>query len=151
GGRVRGRRPDHRVVPRTRRRRRTGRGAGQQPGRGTDHRRTFRGSRHRAGDRGAVGVKGADVTVDNDTTERTGATGTEQSGEGRTSLAGDQRATTLAGASRDWLDRVRGGDMGALPAFLGLAVLFVVFTLLRPESFTSELNIANLFTQAAPI
>lgn len=68
-----------------------------------------------------------------------------------TAWAGDERATTLGGALRDWVDRVRGGDMGALPAFLGLAVLFVVFTVLRPDSFTSELNIANLFTQAAPI
>lgn len=70
---------------------------------------------------------------------------------GDTAWAGDRRATTLRGALTDWIDRVRGGDMGALPAFLGLAVLFVVFTALRPDSFTSELNIANLLTQAAPI
>ena len=42
-------------------------------------------------------------------------------------FSGDQRATTLQGAGREYLDRLRGGDMGALPAVLGLIVLGVVF------------------------
>ncbi|UPK77005.1 ABC transporter permease [Nocardioidaceae bacterium SCSIO 66511] len=87
------------------------------------------------------------MTVDKTTEpDATSATTDDRSG-----FAGDTRAATLGGALREWLDRVRGGDMGALPAVLGLLVLFVVFTILRPDSFTSELNIANLLTQAAAI
>lgn len=48
-------------------------------------------------------------------------------------------------------ERVRGGDMGALPGVLGLAALFVIFTALRPETFPTTVNLANLTTQAASI
>ena len=41
--------------------------------------------------------------------------------------------------------------MGALPAVLGLVVLFIVFSSLRPDTFTSNLNIANLLVQASAI
>ncbi|MGH3423277.1 MAG: sugar ABC transporter permease [Nocardioidaceae bacterium] len=64
---------------------------------------------------------------------------------------GDRRATTVRGAFLAYLTRVRGGDMGPLPAVLGLVALFIVFSILRPDSFTSELNIANLLTQASAI
>lgn len=57
---------------------------------------------------------------------------------------------TLRDALRGYLQRVRGGDMGSLPAVLGLAVLFVVFGLAN-ERFTSALNLANLVTQAGSI
>ncbi len=66
-------------------------------------------------------------------------------------FSGDQRATTLSGATREYVDRLRGGDMGALPAVLGLVVLFVVFTILRPETFPSFGNLANLTVQAGAI
>jgi D-xylose transport system permease protein len=66
-------------------------------------------------------------------------------------FSGDQRATTLQGAGREYLDRLRGGDMGALPAVLGLIVLGVVFTVLRPETFPSFGNLANLTVQAGAI
>ncbi|MFJ6214966.1 sugar ABC transporter permease [Streptomyces sp. NPDC092296] len=46
--------------------------------------------------------------------------------------------------------RVRGGDMGSLPAVLGLAVLCAVFGALRPAFLTAG-NFANLFTQGAVI
>ena len=39
------------------------------------------------------------------------------------------QAATLADAGRDYLNRLRGGDMGSLPALLGLAVLFIVFNI----------------------
>ena len=65
-------------------------------------------------------------------------------------FSGDQHATTLGGAVRDYVDRLRGGDMGALPAILGLVILFIVFRALSPE-FTSALNIANLLVQAGAI
>jgi len=66
-------------------------------------------------------------------------------------FSGDTRATTIGGAFREYRDRLRGGDMGALPAVAGLVVLTVVFTVLRPDTFPSTGNIANLLVQAAAI
>jgi D-xylose transport system permease protein len=54
-------------------------------------------------------------------------------------------------AFRDYLDRVRGGDVGSLPAVLGILVLVAVFTVLRPETFTNAFNFANLLHQAAAV
>jgi D-xylose transport system permease protein len=50
----------------------------------------------------------------------------------------------------DYFRRVRGGDLGSLPAVLGLVVLCLVFTALRPVFF-SAINFANLFTQGAQV
>lgn len=49
---------------------------------------------------------------------------------------------------RDYLQRLRGGDMGSLPAIAGLAVLCIVFTLLD-DAFATPRNFANLFGQGA--
>lgn len=57
---------------------------------------------------------------------------------------------TFGDAVRGYLQRVRGGDMGSLPAVLGLIVLFVVFGLAN-DRFLSALNLANLITQAGSI
>ncbi|MFE9184469.1 sugar ABC transporter permease [Micromonospora haikouensis] len=57
---------------------------------------------------------------------------------------------TVGGHVRGYLSRVRGGDIGALPAVLGLIVLCTVFAIMRP-SFLSAGNFANLFTQGAAI
>lgn len=57
---------------------------------------------------------------------------------------------TFLDAVRTYLRRVRGGDMGSLPAILGLIVLFIVFGIAN-ERFTSALNLANLVTQAGSI
>ncbi|MGW0159766.1 sugar ABC transporter permease [Mycobacterium sp. NPDC003323] len=66
-------------------------------------------------------------------------------------FAGDARSDATFGAAlRGYLQRVRGGDMGSLPAVLGLIVLFVVFGLAN-ERFLSALNLANLITQAGSI
>ncbi|MEV4629012.1 ABC transporter permease [Micromonospora sp. NPDC049523] len=51
---------------------------------------------------------------------------------------------------RDYIGRVRGGDIGALPAVLGLVVLCIGFSIARPEFF-SAINFANLFTQGAAV
>jgi D-xylose transport system permease protein len=51
---------------------------------------------------------------------------------------------------RAWWQRVRGGDMGALPAVGGLVVLSLLFTVLSPF-FLTERNFANLLNQAAPL
>jgi D-xylose transport system permease protein len=62
----------------------------------------------------------------------------------------DRSDATFADAVRGYVRRVRGGDMGSLPAILGLLVLFVVFGAAN-ERFLSALNLANLVTQAGSI
>jgi D-xylose transport system permease protein len=57
----------------------------------------------------------------------------------------------LGQASREYLNRVKGGDLGALPAILGIVVLVAVFGFLEGESFLSKGNFANLINQGAAI
>ncbi|WFE57984.1 ABC transporter permease [Micromonospora sp. WMMD712] len=57
---------------------------------------------------------------------------------------------TVGGHLSNYVSRVRGGDIGALPAVLGLIVLCTVFAIMRP-SFLSAGNFANLFTQGAAV
>jgi D-xylose transport system permease protein len=52
---------------------------------------------------------------------------------------------------RAYLDRLRGGDVGSLPAVAGLIVLVIFFTILQPTTFASTQNLANLLPQAAPV
>ncbi len=52
---------------------------------------------------------------------------------------------------RDYLTKVRGGDVGSLPAVLGLVALVAVFSMLRPETFTGPLNFANLIGQGSGV
>src|SRR5689334_9205627 len=49
-----------------------------------------------------------------------------------------------------YISRVRGGEMGALPAIAGLLVLVIIFSILRPR-FLTALNFANLFQQGAAV
>src|SRR3954447_13057232 len=58
---------------------------------------------------------------------------------------------SVAGLTRAYLSRIRGGDVGALPAVLGLVVLVVVFAILRPQTFTNPFNFANLINQSAAV
>jgi len=51
---------------------------------------------------------------------------------------------------RAWWSRVRGGEMGALPAVGGFIVLAVLFSFLSPY-FLTERNFANFLTQAAEL
>jgi D-xylose transport system permease protein len=55
---------------------------------------------------------------------------------------------TVQGHISDYWGRVRGGDLGSLPAVLGLVVLCIIFAV-TTDTFTSNLNIANLFNQGA--
>jgi D-xylose transport system permease protein len=57
---------------------------------------------------------------------------------------------TLKSVGRGYFDRIRGGDLGALPAVLGLLVLCTAFSIMRPV-FLSSLNFANLLTQGAAL
>jgi D-xylose transport system permease protein len=51
----------------------------------------------------------------------------------------------------EYVERVRGGDVGSLPAILGLIVLTVVFAVLRPTTFTNSFNFANLINQSSAV
>src|ERR1043165_7678467 len=53
-------------------------------------------------------------------------------------------------ASAYW-ERVKGGDLGSLPAILGVVVLVIVFGVMEPDSFLTEQNFANLLNQGAAI
>ena len=65
-------------------------------------------------------------------------------------LIGSGQEGTVSDQVRAWLQRVRGGDMGALPAVGGLLVLSIMFAFLSPF-FLTERNFANLLTQAATL
>jgi D-xylose transport system permease protein len=58
---------------------------------------------------------------------------------------------TVAESLRGYLERLRGGDIGSLPAVLGLVVLVAGFSALRPDTFPTAFNIANLMVQASAI
>ncbi len=81
------------------------------------------------------------MTVETDKTSEAASSG----------FSGDSRRTnTMRDAATDYLNRLRGGDMGSLPAILGLVVLYIVFGLAN-DRFLSMLNQANLIIQAGSI
>ena len=56
----------------------------------------------------------------------------------------------LGAYTRGYLARVRGGELGSIPALVGLVVITVVFAVVHP-GFLSAYNIEALVIQAAPI
>jgi D-xylose transport system permease protein len=69
-----------------------------------------------------------------------------------TTTAGGVRVAkpTVASHINDYVGRVRGGDIGSLPAILGLIVLCLIFGIAR-DTFFSAVNFANLFSQGAAV
>lgn len=67
-----------------------------------------------------------------------------------TDMIGSGQEGTLRDQVSAWLQRVRGGEMGALPAVAGFIVLSILFSILSPF-FLTERNFANLMTQAATL
>jgi len=63
----------------------------------------------------------------------------------------DEAPSTLGGIVSGYVTRLRGGDVGSLPAILGLVVLVIVFTILRPSTFPTAFNIGNLIGQTAGV
>jgi D-xylose transport system permease protein len=61
----------------------------------------------------------------------------------------DTTARSTGEALRGYLAGLRTGDLGSLPALLGLLALFVLFTALSPAIFPSLINLANLLQQGA--
>jgi D-xylose transport system permease protein len=64
-----------------------------------------------------------------------------------------QEATggSIGAAAREYWTRVKGGDMGALPAIIGVIVLVAIFGIMEGETFLSKGNFANLINQGAAI
>ena len=58
---------------------------------------------------------------------------------------------SLKGTFDDYIVRLRGGDVGALPAVAGLIVLVIVFTILSGSKFTNAFNFSNLILQGSAI
>ncbi|WP_202972904.1 sugar ABC transporter permease [Microterricola pindariensis] len=65
-------------------------------------------------------------------------------------LIGSGQEGTVMDQARAYLQRVRHGEMGALPAIGGFVVLSIMFAILSPF-FLTERNFANLLTQAATL
>jgi len=65
-------------------------------------------------------------------------------------LIGSGQEGGVLDQAKAYLQRIRSGDMGALPAVGGLVVLAILFTALSPY-FLTERNFANLLTQAATL
>ena len=63
--------------------------------------------------------------------------------------AGDSRG--IKAAIGDYARRVRGGDVGSLPAVLGLIALVILFSVLKGGVFFTPLNFANLLNQGTAI
>jgi D-xylose transport system permease protein len=72
----------------------------------------------------------------------------EDTPQARTSGEPGSTATDIRSLVRNYAGRLRGGELGSLPAVLGLVVLCLLFAVLRPV-FLSDLNFANLLTQGA--
>ncbi len=68
----------------------------------------------------------------------------------RGDFSGDVGAATLKQAIANYFIRVKGGEVGGLPAFLGLIVLLGVFTS-TTKVFMTKGNMANVVTQSGPI
>ncbi|WP_203581233.1 sugar ABC transporter permease [Microbacterium hibisci] len=74
-------------------------------------------------------------------------------GERLAEVPPDERLLSSSGirhAFEAFVARVRGGDLGAVPVVLGIAVIWTVFQLLNPVFLSSE-NLSNLTMQCAAI
>jgi D-xylose transport system permease protein len=67
-----------------------------------------------------------------------------------TDLIGSGQEGTIAEQVKAWFQRVQSGDMGALPAIGGFIVISILFAFLS-RFFITEINFANLLTQAATL
>jgi D-xylose transport system permease protein len=61
------------------------------------------------------------------------------------------RRQSLGAVFEDYRARVRGGEVGALPAAAGAVVLVIVFTAMSGTKFTNAFNFSNLILQTSAI
>ena len=66
------------------------------------------------------------------------------------SIVNESEVSTLKGAMIDYWARIKAGDIGSLPAVLGLVVLCIAFGSMS-NVFLTPGNFANLLTQAAAV
>lgn len=86
------------------------------------------------------------------TTEKPNLTKPVDDVEARAMFAKDAAGPVSIGEYwQGYLNKLRAGDVGSLPAILGLVVLLIVFTIASPGTFLSTFNLANLLTQAGSI
>jgi D-xylose transport system permease protein len=71
-------------------------------------------------------------------------------GKEAAALIGTGHEGTVGDQFNGYIQRVKGGDMGSLPALAGLIVLGILFTSLD-SVFLGKTNIANLMTQTAAL
>ncbi|TCO52523.1 sugar ABC transporter permease [Actinocrispum wychmicini] len=89
-------------------------------------------------------------------TEKPSATGTHTAPEEAKRLSAisdfgiDTTSKTTGEALADYFARLRGGELGTLPALAGLVVLVIYFAS-QSEFFLSLRNVANLFAQGAGV
>jgi len=76
-------------------------------------------------------------------------TGTAPASQFDLAEAGDRQG--LGQAASDYWTRVKGGDIGSLPAVIGVVLLVAVFGALEGDTFLSTNNFANLINQGAAI
>jgi D-xylose transport system permease protein len=90
------------------------------------------------------------MSTESETSPDKGTSGTSPSLAG-TDFSSDTRSNaTFRDSVDEYIGRLKGGDMGSLPAILGLVVLMIIFGL-ASDRFFSLLNMANLVVQAGPI
>ena len=75
-------------------------------------------------------------------------TTTETATETKAAQKGPQ---SLGAVFDDYRARVRGGEVGALPALAGAIVLVLVFTVMSGTKFTNAFNFSNLILQTSAI
>ena len=90
------------------------------------------------------------TSVDKSTTPEDSVDETTSAHPASDDLAALTSTAPIAGGTGDYfrlyIQRVRGGDMGSLPAVTGLVVLAVFFSIVHP-SFHSIFNFGNMFTE----
>jgi len=59
------------------------------------------------------------------------------------------RALNPGEYARDYVQRLRGGEMGAIPGLIGLVVLVILFSILQ-SGFLSAYNVENMIIDGAP-
>ena len=78
-------------------------------------------------------------------------TGEETLSTSQSDFAIDTSVQTLSTAAAGYWQKLKGGDLGSVPATLGIFVLCLFFGATRPKTFLSVYNFGNLLQQAGPI
>ena len=81
------------------------------------------------------------------TTEEPAATGSQALSD----FELDERHNSLSDVFHQSVGRLKGGDLGSVPAVLAIVVLVAIFGISRPDSFLSLLNFANFLDQASSV